>query len=325
MKALALFSGGLDSTLAMKLIIDQGIEVTAVNIKTGFGSTKDKYDHMKNMCDQIGAKLEILDVRKEYLDELLFNPKYGYGKNFNPCIDCHGFMYKHTGKLLKKYDASFMISGEVIGQRPMSQRKEALEIVSTLSEQDDGFILRPLCAKLLKKTKPELLGWVKRDLLLDISGRGRNRQIELAKKYNLTNFESPGGGCLLTDPSFSNRLKEFIQNDQLEVDDINTLKVGRHLRLPNGAKLIIGRNEEDNTRLQETSSKKYLKVKIQDATGPLCLIEKNAVIEDKELATKIIVTYGKTQTNKKYSVQIGKESFLSEKFDTKDLITQYII
>jgi tRNA-specific 2-thiouridylase len=325
MKALALFSGGLDSVLAMKLIVDQGIEVIAVNVNTGFGSTNDRREHMQNMCNQIGVTLEILDLRQEFLDEVLFDPKYGYGKNFNPCIDCHGFMFRYTGLLLEKYNASFMISGEVVGQRPMSQRKEAMAQVASLSNNSDDLILRPLCAKLFEPTKPEREKWVDRSKLLDISGRSREKQLALAKEIGLEDFESPGGGCLLTDIQFSNRLSEFVDNDKIEVNDIDTLKAGRHLRLPNGAKLIVGRHKEDNDKLETTTSKKYLKLRIIDATGPFALLEIDASNEDKQLASKIIITYGKTNIGQIYGVQIDNEIFEDIKFETKTPIAQYLV
>jgi len=328
MRALALFSGGLDSTLAMKLIVDQGIEVIAVNINMGFGSTVDRREHMQNMCDQIGVKLEILDLRELYLEEVLFDPKYGYGKNFNPCIDCHGFMFRYTGKLLEKYDASFMISGEVMGQRPMSQRKDAMENVKSLSSYDD-LIVRPLCAKLLEPTKPELEGWIQREKLLDINGRNRQRQLDMAEKIGLKDFESPGGGCLLTEIQFSNRLRDFVDNDTLEVEDIDTLKAGRHLRLPDGAKLIIGRHQEDNEKLKNTISKKYYKARIVDAPGPFSLLDKKATSADKELATSFIVSYGKTELDKNYKVlfEDGNENFTLEaqKLPSKEDIAKYLI
>ena len=325
MRALALFSGGLDSVLAMKLIVDQGIDVIAVNINTGFGSTNDRREHMQNMCDQIGVKLEILDLRQEFLDEVLFDPKYGYGKNFNPCIDCHGFMFRYTSVLLKKYDASFMISGEVVGQRPMSQRKEAMAQVASLSNNNDDLILRPLSAKLFEPTKPEREGWVNRDKLLDISGRNRERQLTLAKEIGLENFESPGGGCLLTDIQFSNRLSEFVKNDKMEVSDIDTLKAGRHLRLPNGAKLIVGRHKEDNEKLQSTKSDKYIPLRIIDTSGPFCLLESSASEDDKQLASKIIITYGKTNKDQIYGVKINDKIFEDIKFETKEPIAQYFV
>jgi tRNA-uridine 2-sulfurtransferase len=329
MKALALFSGGLDSVLSMKVIKDQGIDVVAVHINIGFGSTVDRTEHLKNMCSQIGVELQILDLRELYLDEVLFDPKYGYGKNFNPCIDCHGFMFRHTGKLLEKFDADFMISGEVIGQRPMSQRKDALENVKSLSEFED-LIVRPMCAKLLEPSKPEREGWVDREKLLDISGRNRQRQLEMAKEIGLQDFESPGGGCLLTEPQFSQRLRDFVEHDELQIDDINTLKAGRHLRLPEGAKLIIGRHKEDNEKLEATTSKKYLKGRIQDTSGPFSLLQKDASDADKELAATLIITYGKTELDKPYKVKFfdkDNEVFEMEgmKLPSKEEVSKYFI
>jgi tRNA-uridine 2-sulfurtransferase len=327
-KALALFSGGLDSVLAMKVIKDQGVEVIAVNINIGFGSTVDRSEHMKSMCEQIGVELQILDLREIYLDEVLFDPKYGYGKNFNPCIDCHGFMFRHTGKLLEKFQADFMISGEVLGQRPKSQRKEALEQVKGLSEYDD-LIVRPLCAKLLDPTKPEREGWIDREKLFDINGRNRQRQLDMAKEINLEGFESPGGGCLLTDEQFSNRLRDFIEFDKLEVEDIDTLKAGRHLRLPKGAKLIIGRHQEDNEKLQKIKSKKYYHVRLMGAPGPYSLMDKKAAKEELELAAIFIVTYGKTDLDKPYKVKFfdNNNELIVEgkKLPSKESISKYFI
>jgi len=331
MKALALFSGGLDSVLAMKLVIDQGIEVVAVNINIGFGSTNDRREHMQNMCDQIGVKLEILDLRQLYLDEVLFDPKYGYGKNFNPCIDCHGFMFRYTGKLLEKYNAQFMISGEVMGQRPMSQRKDALENVKRLS-QHDNLIVRPLCAKLLPISKPEQEGWIDREKLMDISGRNRQPQLALAKEIGLENFESPGGGCLLTEIQFSSKLRDFVDHNKLEVVDIDTLKVGRHLRLPDGSKLIIGRSADDNEKIKATSSDRYFKARILNASGPLCLVQKDISQSDLQLAVKLIVTYGKTNLDTIYKVKMIDNTditqeyiYKAKKFPSKEIASKYLI
>ncbi|MEA3314740.1 MAG: 7-cyano-7-deazaguanine synthase [Campylobacterota bacterium] len=331
MKALALFSGGLDSVLAMKIVQNQGIEVVAVNINIGFGSTIDRKEHMENMCHQIGVELRILDLRESYLKEVLFNPKYGYGKNFNPCIDCHGFMFRFTGELLKEYNADFMISGEVLGQRPMSQRKDAMNSVQKLSNNED-LIVRPLSAKLMPPSKPELEGWIDREKLLDISGRSRHRQLEFAKEIGLKDFESPGGGCLLTEIQFSNKLRDFVENDKLEVDDIDTLKAGRHLRLPNGAKLIIGRDKDDNEKLKKTNSDKYYKVNIIDESGPICLFQKNSSKEDIELATNIILTYGRTDKEQEYEVNFKdyinhENNFIQtgKKLESKSVVQQYFI
>ncbi len=317
MRALALFSGGLDSVLAMKLVIDQGIEVVAVHIDTGFGSTNDKTKHLENMCQQIGATLQVLNLKDEFLNEVLFEPKYGYGKNFNPCIDCHGFMFRYTGKLLQKYEANFMISGEVVGQRPMSQRREALGQVASLGQnEEDDLIVRPLSAKLLPITKPETLGWIDRDRLLDIEGRSRARQLQMAKDIGLEDFEAPGGGCLLTDISFSQRLSEFIKFDKLDADDIATIKHGRHFRLPDGAKLIVGRNQEENEKLASITNTNYINLSIQNIPGPYCLLQKDASNSDATYAMDILLSYAKTTMGVSYDILIDGK--LHQQTKTKD-------
>lgn len=291
MKAIALFSGGLDSTLAAKLIIDQGIEVIACNINTGFGSTKDRLAHMKNMCQQIGAEFRSVDIRDEYIREVLFTPKYGYGKNFNPCIDCHAKMFEVAKRLMEEWGASFLISGEVLGQRPMSQNSDSLQKVLNLSNCE-GLLLRPMCAKSLAPTIPEIEGWVDREKLENISGRNRERQMELADQFGLKDYEAPGGGCLLTDENFSNKIRDFIAHDTFSVEDIPTIKYGRQLRLPDKAKLIIGRNSEDNEILKGVNNAKYLHV-TTELIGPHAMISRNASDQDKVLAAKLILAYCK--------------------------------
>jgi len=291
MKAIALFSGGLDSTLAMKLILDQGIEVIACNINTGFGSTKDRLNHMKNMCEQVGAEFKSVDIRDEYIREVLFTPKYGYGKNFNPCIDCHAKMFEVAKRLMEEWGASFLISGEVLGQRPMSQNRESLDKVLNLSNCD-GLLLRPMSAKSLEPTIPEINGWVDREKLENIVGRNRERQIELAEAFGLKDYEAPGGGCLLTDEKFSNKIRDFIAHDTLEVADIPTLKYGRQLRLPEGAKFIIGRNAEDNAILEGIENSKYIHIHTE-LFGPHSLISSAASNNDKVLAAKLVLAYCK--------------------------------
>lgn len=291
MKAIALFSGGLDSTLAAKLIIDQGIEVIACNINTGFGSTKDRLAHMKNMCQQIGAEFRSVDIRDEYIREVLFTPKYGYGKNFNPCIDCHAKMFEVAKRLMEEWGASFLISGEVLGQRPMSQNSDSLQKVLNLSNCE-GLLLRPMCAKSLAPTIPEIEGWVDREKLENISGRNRERQMELADQFGLKDYEAPGGGCLLTDENFSNKIRDFIAHDTFSVEDIPTIKYGRQLRLPDKAKLIIGRNAEDNEILKGVNNAKYLHV-TTELVGPHAMISRNASDQDKVLAAKLILAYCK--------------------------------
>lgn len=304
MKAIALFSGGLDSTLAMKLIINQGIEVIACNISTGFGSTKDRRAHMQNMCDQVGAELRIIDIQDEYLEQVLFTPKYGYGKHFNPCIDCHAKMFEVAKRIMEAEGASFLISGEVLGQRPMSQNSESLQKVLNLSNCE-GLLLRPMSAKALEPTIPELEGWVDREKLENIVGRNRERQMELAEQFGLKDYEAPGGGCLLTDEHFSRKIRDFIAHDKDFVKaDIPTLKYGRQLRLPDGAKLIIGRNAEENEKLESIENPKYAHIHTE-LFGPHSLISMNASEKDKTLAAKLILAYCKAGFEGEQTLNFG--------------------
>jgi tRNA-specific 2-thiouridylase len=319
MKAVALFSGGLDSTLAIKLIIDQGIDVLAINISTGFGSTKDRRTHMENMCKQIGAEFRIVDIQDEYLQDVLFDPKYGYGKNFNPCIDCHAKMFAVAKRVMEAEGASFLISGEVMGQRPMSQNKDALQTV--LNESNcDGLLLRPMSALQLTPTIAEEKGWVDRSRLEGITGRSRTRQLELAKEIGLEDFESPGGGCLLTDESFGKKMFDFIKYDKFEVKDIVLMKYGRHFRLKDGAKLVIGRNEEDNIQLEAVENDKYVHLEIVDIIGPHGLLSKNASEADREVAKKAMLTYTKAKENELYTVSIDGMEFIASAFSSRDVM-----
>ncbi|QOP40235.1 argininosuccinate synthase domain-containing protein [Sulfurimonas marina] len=324
MKAIALFSGGLDSTLAMKLIIDQGIDVLAINIATGFGSTKDRREHMENMCRQVGAEFKIVDIQDEYLQDVLFDPKYGYGKHFNPCIDCHAKMFEVAKRIMKDEGASFLISGEVLGQRPMSQNKDALQTV--LNESNcDGLLLRPMSAKRLAPTIPETEGWVDREKLEDIMGRSRDRQMELAKEIGLTDFESPGGGCLLTDENFGKKMWDFIKYDKFEKQDIPVMKHGRHFRLENGAKLVIGRDKDENAFLQEIENDKFYHIRTVGIPGPHALLSKNATPEDKELATRGILTYCKAKAGENYTLSFDGEEVTATPLESREIMKPFSI
>lgn len=324
MKAIALFSGGLDSTLAMKLIIDQGIEVLAVNINTGFGSTKDRLDHMQSMCDQVGAELKIIDIQSEFLQDVLFDPKHGYGKNFNPCIDCHAKMFAVAKRIMEVEGASFLVSGEVMGQRPMSQNKESLQTV--LNESNcDGILLRPMSAKMLEPTIAETNGWIDREKLEGITGRSRDRQLQMVNEIGLEDFESPGGGCLLTDENFSKKMFDFIKYDKFEVKDIPVMKFGRHLRLSDGAKLVVGRNQEENGYLQDIDNDKFIHVKTVGIPGPHAMLSENATDTDKELATKIILTYCKTSSESTYTISYDGNEVQGSPFDSRQEIQPFAI
>ena len=323
MRAISLFSGGLDSMLAIKLMTDQGIDVTALYVKTGFGSTHDITEALAARAQMAGADFLMADVREEYIQDILFDPVYGYGKNFNPCIDCHGYMFKIARKMMEDVGASFLVTGEVVGQRPMSQRADALKQVSKLAgDKEEKLILRPLSAKLMEPTTPEINGWVDRERLLDISGRSRDRQLAMAAAYGWDDYESPGGGCLLTDPAFSAKLREFVAHDELEVADIDLLKFGRHFRLPDGAKLVVGRHKEDNEALQKIDNPDYRPIRLP-VPGPFSLLEAKATPEEIALALQIALTYGKSQPDEVYTVGYEGVDYPVVPFASKAEAQQY--
>ncbi len=309
----------------MKLLIEQGIEVIGLYFDTGFGgkAEEEKQAYLKRVADKIGAKLEIVDIKDQFIQEILFDPKYGYGKNFNPCIDCHANMIRAAKALLPKYNAKFIISGEVVGQRPMSQRFDALKKVASLSTAD-GLILRPLSAKLLPPTIPEQKGWVDREKLLAIQGRSREVQMRLAKEWGIEEYESPSGGCLLTDQYFSQKLKEHIKYDDFTSEDADLLKWGRHFRLPEGAKLVVSRNQEENERLKALKLGKYERFSLP-LPGPISVLSKNVSGADKELAARIALTYSKAKPEQIYEVQIGQESILTAPLASKEEARRFMV
>ncbi len=325
-KALALFSGGLDSMIAIKLMTEQGIDVTALHIDIGFGGTTDKTKLLRTRAAMVGADLEVVNTREQFIQEILFNPKYGYGKHFNPCIDCHANMFRIALSLLKKHNASFIITGEVIGQRPMSQRSEAIKNVTTLANQtEDGLILRPMSAKLMSPTTPEIKGWVDREKLLGIEGRSREVQLRLAEEYGFEEYESPGGGCLLTEAAMATKIRDVVAHGTFTVNDIDILKYGRHLRLPDGAKLIIGRNKEDNIMIEKLHHPDYILAKTTDIAGPSSLISKQSTAADKLLAARLILTYTKTPHESEGGIMIGEEKLQVKPFEDKSTPQQYFI
>ncbi|MDD5042226.1 MAG: tRNA 4-thiouridine(8) synthase ThiI [Candidatus Omnitrophica bacterium] len=238
-RALALISGGLDSLLACRLIENQGIEVVGVHFKIPFC----KLDIKKGVSG-MGIELVEFDLGEDFLS-LIGNPRYGFGARMNPCIDCKILMFKRAKALLEELNADFVISGEVLGQRPMSQNKQALNIIQQRSGLGD-LLLRPLSARFFEPSLPEREGWVNRDLLLDFNGRVRAPQIRLARELGIEDYLTPAGGCLLTDPCFSRRLEEALSHDELSLDNLELLKVGRHFRLGKKLKLVVGRNKNEN-------------------------------------------------------------------------------
>lgn len=323
MKALALFSGGLDSLLAIKIIKDLGIDVLALHFNIGFGAKRDKSELLRQRLEQVGVELKILDIRKQFFEDVLFKPKFGYGKYFNPCIDCHANMFSHALSLLESEHASFIISGEVLGQRPKSQRSEALGQVERLC-QAEGLIVRPMSAKLLPITIPEQKGWIDREKLLDIHGRGRERQLQLVKAYGLEYYENPGGGCLLTETSVANKIRDIQSHREVVFEDMELVKFGRYMILPNGARCVIARNAEENERLN-FHHPKMSKIELLDCIGPLGLVENDASALDKQLAIELTLLYGKSEADKNYQVRFEGRELTAKAFSSKEKAREFLI
>lgn len=311
-KAVAMISGGLDSTLAAKIIKDQGIEVHGINFNTGFCLTdfrsqvpnpKKPGQIVRNEALRAGSDIrfpvEIIDISQEYVGAVVTKPKYGYGSAMNPCIDCRIFMFKRAKKYMDEVGAKFIFTGEVLKQRPMTQFARTLKLIETESGLE-RLILRPLSARLLPITIPEERGWVNREKLLDIEGRQRIRQMHLADVLQIGEYPTPAGGCCsLVDKNFGRRIKDVMNNEGLESTnqtDLVLLKVGRHFRLPDGTKVIVGRNEAENNFLKRYKNG-YWTFESRDFMGPVVLSHNESGELDMEAAAALTARYcdGKTQ------------------------------
>ncbi|UCD72394.1 MAG: tRNA 4-thiouridine(8) synthase ThiI [Syntrophobacterales bacterium] len=291
-KAISLLSGGLDSILATRLLQDQEIEILAICFQTPFFG----FQKAEKAAAQLKVPLRIIDISEEHI-QLVRNPRYGYGRNMNPCIDCHILMLKRAGYLLERENFDFICTGEVMGQRPMSQNKQTLQMVARNSGHE-GLILRPLSAKLLSETLPEKEGKVDRRRLLDIRGRSRKSQFELAKRYGIDDFPEPAGGCLLTDPAFSRRLRDILTHQgQVQIRDVELLKVGRHFRLDESTKVIIGRRKDENERLLELAQEGDMIIKVMDYPGPIALIPRGSPKPSIEIAASLCARYSDAPNN----------------------------
>ena len=308
-KAMGLISGGLDSILAARIILEQGIGVIGVAFTTPFFGS-----HGAEQAAQAsGISLHILDITELHL-KMVRSPKHGYGGNMNPCIDCHTLMLREAGRLMKREGGDFLFTGEVLGQRPMSQNKGALRVVERESGYE-GRVLRPLSAQLLAETMPEQEGLVDRERLLAISGRSRKQQLELARHYHITEYLTPAGGCLLTDPIFSRRLRDlFDYQDPVQIRDIELLKVGRHLRLSPTVKMIVGRNARDNERISQLLVPGDDLLKVEEYPGPLCLIPYGGSLDDAIKAVAICIRYSDASKDREIAViwsRAGEEKRIS--------------
>ncbi len=327
-KAIALISGGLDSMLAARILLEQGIHVEGLNIFTGFcveGHTHSIRNRHKNKAkrnnalwaaEQIGIKLHIVEVIDSYKDVVL-NPTHGYGANLNPCLDCKGFMVTKAREWMEANNFDFILTGEVIGQRPKSQLKKNFPVVARESGAFDR-LLRPLSAKLLPPTLPERAGWVDRNQLYDISGRGRRKQIQLAAEFEISDYAQPAGGCcFLTDKAYSRKLQDFWNHKSdrnYELDDIMLLKVGRHLRPSKNWKLIIARDAGETQYLNGYRSK-FAHFVITSHSGPTSIVDGEIPSEELETAARLVARYSSSkyadQVNVRYRHSDGLEKMLT--------------
>jgi tRNA U34 2-thiouridine synthase MnmA/TrmU len=335
-RAVALLSGGLDSSLAVRLLLDQGIEVKALHFYTGFCITEHKrrlglkredgqqyVNPALKAAARLGVPIEIIDISEEYYN-IVLNPKFGYGKNVNPCIDCRIFMLKKAKEIMERDGYHFVVTGEVLGQRPMSQTLPRLRLIEKESGLE-GLILRPLSAKLLKPTVPEEKGWVDRSKLLGIRGRSRKVQIELAQKYGLE-YEQPAGGCCyLTDENYAFRFTEAFRTEgTVTRDDLILFSVGRHFRLPSGTKVIVARNEGEVNFLKGFASRYSHAYRI-DRPGTFALIKGTPARDELQTIADIIARYSKREQSDIYMKLGGQELILKGEPIEDDMLEKFRI
>lgn len=290
-KAIGLLSGGLDSTLAVGMILDEGVEVIALNFVSPFCTcTKKGCRHQASkVAEDYDIEIKVVPVGMDYI-EMIRNPKHGYGKNLNPCKDCRIFILKKAKALMEELGASFIFTGDVLGQRPMSQRRPALDLIEREAGLE-GLILRPLSARHFKPTIPEKEGWVDRDNLLGFQGRSRKPQMKLAEKMEIRDYDCPAGGCRLTNREFSNKLKDlFAHNDEINNNDLLLLRIGRHFRYGN-SKVIVGRDERENEMITKMSLDTDHLFEVPGVGSPITLLRGKAGIEELELAARITARY----------------------------------
>jgi tRNA U34 2-thiouridine synthase MnmA/TrmU len=317
-KAVALISGGLDSLLAARVVMEQGVHVEGINFFTGFcveGHThairkKDKARPKRNnalwSAEQLGIKLHIIDIIEEYKD-VVINPKHGYGANLNPCLDCKIFMVGKAREWIEENGFDFIITGEVIGQRPMSQRKDTMPVIARDSGAEDRLV-RPLCARNLPATYPENEGWLERDKLYAFNGRSRKPQMALAKQFGFEDYAQPAGGCcFLTDKQYSVKLSDLWSTRgkrEYDLDDIMLLKVGRHLRPRPNFKIIVGREEGEN-RFMEGYRKRFTHMLSTSHTGPMVLLDGEDIkMDDLELAARLTARFGQGRDAELVTVEV---------------------
>lgn len=314
-KAIALLSGGLDSTLAVKVLLEQGIAVEALNFTSPFCTCTGKNAGCKSeavrVAEEFKIPIKVMHKGPEYL-EIIRNPKHGYGKGMNPCIDCRIYLLQKAKQYMEESGADFVITGEVLGQRPMSQRRDTLRVIERESGLE-GLLLRPLSAKHFNPTIPEEQGWVDREKLLSISGRSRKEQFELAEELDVKNYPCPAGGCLLTELSFVGKIRDvFDHSDELNMRDFRLLKLGRHFRIGRRTKVIVGRNEAENDLVERNIQAGEAALRWKDGKSPLAALMGESTPELLERAAQILLRYTKAEPGATATIAVTCDGVESE-------------
>lgn len=307
-KVVALLSGGLDSQLAVKMMQKQGFEVSAVAIKTpfcDFDCGRGCGFEIRERADDLGVDLKTVYLGDEYI-EMLKHPKYGRGAGFNPCVDCRSMMFKAAKQHMEEIGAEFIISGEVLGQRPMSQHGQALRTIEKESELE-GKIVRPLSGALLPPTDPERNGIIKREDLGMIRGRTRRMQLQMAREFEIENPPNAGGGCLLTDPGFGLRAKDLFSHvDTPTINDIDLLKIGRHFRLNENVKFVVGRNKDENEMIKALALPEDILLEARDHVGPVSILRGKNLEPHLNFAAAVTLRYSDAPKDDRSYVSVTK-------------------
>ncbi len=305
MKAIMLLSGGLDSRLAMKMMLDQGVELHALNHLTCFctctSKSSCKHEAIK-AAEEFDVPITVRNVTEEFLG-IIEDPPHGHGSGVNPCIDCRILLFKNAARLMREKEASFIVTGEVLGERPMSQRLDAMELIERRAEVE-GFVVRPLSAGMLSPSIPERKGWVAREAFESIQGRQRRPQFELAEKLGIGDYPCPAGGCRLTDPNFARRMRDLMANGGLNLADVRLLSHGRHFRLSPRAKAVVGREKQENIVLSSLAAEGDLLLEAVEAPGPLTLIRGDVENGQVRTAAAITARYGQARHMDEVTVKV---------------------
>ncbi len=319
-KAVGLFSGGLDSILATKLVTEQGVEAVALHFRVPFAppGRPAAEDKLRRLAELVGASLVSVDAGDDYL-KIVKTPEYGYARNMAPCVDCILYMLARAKELAGQIKADFVFTGEVVGQRAHCQNKRSLKLIEDAAGLD-GRLLRPLSAKLLEPTIPELTGLIRRERLLDLKGKGRRRQIRLAAEFGIIDYSAPTGGCLLIDKNFAARVRDAVSSDQLEPADIELLSHGRHFRLDSGAKVVVGRNERENAKLEKLARDGDSLCRPVEVMGPVVILRTaKKTKKDTETAARMCARYSDSKKNQAVKIECDGKEFRVKASAKKDL------